>query len=304
MSFSYRLYSACMAGVLLAGCSAVSPPPRERVIVGVMVENHQGARPFHRGLEKALMIEEFLVEGGISRFLVLFDRDDLPPQIGPVRSLRPYFAEGAQPWTSAIFFAGGSPEAFEKVRAQKTMDWFNGLAYREFTRDDEIPAPHNLFVSGAGIAKLSSGSLLRGVLWPPYPTSRRTDAADAAEVHLNFSSRTHNVTYTYDPNTNSYERVNGKVTETTHPSNVLVLQAYITGIGEKGRLTIPLEGGKMLLFRSGTVHEGTWKKAESGPWEFLDGEGKPLSLAPGQTWLTVLPDLQKVTWNAAAPLPE
>jgi hypothetical protein len=299
LMFRISSLSACLLALcMLAGCASV---PRERVIAGVMVENHQGARPHHRGLDKALMIQEFLVEGGISRFLVLFDRGDLPPIIGPVRSLRPYFADGAEPWASVLFFAGGSPEAFDRLQTVKNLDWFNGLSYAEFERDETVDAPHNLFLSGENVQKLSSGSLLRPVLWPPYPTGRMKDKTDASSVKLNFYSRVHNVAYTYDPSSNTYTRVNGQVTEAMRPANVVVLEAAITAIGEKGRLTIPLESGKLLLFRSGTVFEGTWRKVEHGPWEFLDEDGKPLLLASGQTWLTVLPDLRRVTWAESNP---
>src|SRR3989338_1831670 len=73
----------------------LSPPlnRRSRPTVAVMIENHQEARPEHQWLEGALLIEEFLVESGITRFAVLFDAEDLPERIGPVRSLRPYFVD-------------------------------------------------------------------------------------------------------------------------------------------------------------------------------------------------------------------
>ena len=66
---------------------------RKRSLVWVIIENHENARPYHQGLEKALFVEEFFVEGMITRFLAMFDTADLPPFIGPVRSLRPYFVD-------------------------------------------------------------------------------------------------------------------------------------------------------------------------------------------------------------------
>ncbi len=244
------------------------------------------------------MIEEFLAEGGISRFLVLVDIQDLPETLGPVRSLRSYFLEAAQPWASLLLFAGGSPEALDAVRVAKHLTYYNGLAHKEFTRDPDIAAPHNLFIAGNDIPVLASGAALHAVTWPPYSVNALSSGTDAQTVKMNFYSRIHNVIYTYEPDSRTYERLNGTVVSAMHPANIVILAAPITAIGEKGRLTIPLdEGGELLLFRSGIMQRGWWRKQPGGAWEFLDEKHEPLSLNPGQTWLTVLPDLRRVTWE-------
>ncbi|MCK5019666.1 MAG: DUF3048 domain-containing protein, partial [Candidatus Peribacteraceae bacterium] len=86
-----------------------SPFSSKISLFAIMVENHEDARRYHLGLEEALLIQEFYVEGFISRFVALFSMDDIPEAIGPVRSIRPYFLDAFFPWSSIIFHAGGSP---------------------------------------------------------------------------------------------------------------------------------------------------------------------------------------------------
>lgn len=59
--------------------------------LGVMIENHQDARP-QSGLTSADIIYEAVAEGGITRFLAVFYCNDAE-FIGPVRSARTYFVD-------------------------------------------------------------------------------------------------------------------------------------------------------------------------------------------------------------------
>ena len=64
--------------------------------LAVMVENHPDARP-QSGLSLADIVYETLAEGGITRFLAIYQSRDAG-QIGPVRSAREYFAQIADEW--------------------------------------------------------------------------------------------------------------------------------------------------------------------------------------------------------------
>lgn len=59
--------------------------------LGIMVENHQDARP-QSGLSSADIIYEAVAEGGITRFLSLFYCQD-GGEVGPIRSARTYFLD-------------------------------------------------------------------------------------------------------------------------------------------------------------------------------------------------------------------
>jgi len=65
----------------------VDPEVLERALLVVKIENSENARP-QTGMDAADIVIEELVEGGITRFMVLF-HSDLPAVAGPIRSARP-----------------------------------------------------------------------------------------------------------------------------------------------------------------------------------------------------------------------
>lgn len=275
---------------------------KERSLLGVVIENHEHARPYHEGLKDALMITEYLVEGYISRFVLLLDHDDLPRRTGPIRSLRGYFLDTLLPWTRHFVHAGGSPDALDRVQNDETIVAFNALPIEEqyFVRDESIPAPHNLFIKGHQIEELFTGVRRRETRWPPYPVS--SDVAsdtEATNISLQFFSALHNVTYTYNEWRKTYLRTNGSEEAEAQPRNVLILEVPIDAILEYGRLKMTVEGqGALLLFREGKVFKGSWSRGDmEQPIEFFAENGEKLAFSSGQTWMTVLPSMDRVSYQ-------
>ena len=66
----------------------------------IMIENSPDARP-QSGLDQAGVIYEAIAEGGITRFMAIF-QESKPQYIGPVRSLRMTYAEFANHTTAAL----------------------------------------------------------------------------------------------------------------------------------------------------------------------------------------------------------
>ena len=71
--------------------------PEGQRITAVMVNNITVARP-QRGLSKAQMLFEIKVEGGITRFMPVFNDYNDIEEIGPVRSGRDQFFQLILPW--------------------------------------------------------------------------------------------------------------------------------------------------------------------------------------------------------------
>src|SRR5438309_9656590 len=85
-----------------------SGPVTARPAVAVKIENSIDARP-QTGLNSADMVWEEVVEGGITRYVAVF-QSTLPPTIGPVRSIRPMDPAIAGPLHGLMVFAGGIPD--------------------------------------------------------------------------------------------------------------------------------------------------------------------------------------------------
>lgn len=300
-----RRQSTFPSGIL----SRLSLFPRSRntpVPIAVMIENHEHARPFHTGLSEALMIQEFLVEGFISRFVAIVDARNLPKEIGPVRSLRPYFLDGIKPWTRTVFHAGGSPEALKRVQEGSEFYALNLLyfddksgAYGSF-RKEGPPAPHDLFLQKNVLQSFLEEvpkRLLQPVPWPAYPIGISEGGAQASHIHVNFFNALHNVIFEYLPLAQKYERTNGGEVSPARPSTVVILEIPIDYIGEYGRLFMTLEGtGNAQIFHSGQMWEGRWSKAsDTEKFSFTDSEGVEIPFKGGLVWMMVLPTLERVS---------
>jgi len=79
-------------------------------------------------------------------------------------------------------------------------------------------------------------------------------------------------------------------------TNVLVLRVEIRDTGSRDSAnqwvpeTVLTGSGDLVLFSGGAMAEGTWSKgADNDPFEFTDAAGEPLLLAPGTTWVELLP---------------
>ncbi|RQD74003.1 MAG: DUF3048 domain-containing protein, partial [Candidatus Syntrophonatronum acetioxidans] len=112
--------------------------------ITVVINNHSSARP-QSGLQQASRIYEFLVEGGMTRFLAVYDTPSNEDYtIGPVRSLRPYLGVKAAEHGGIVAHSGYSHRTREMIR---------GLGLKEIVsskylwRDSSRRAPHNLYTS-------------------------------------------------------------------------------------------------------------------------------------------------------------
>ncbi len=281
-------------------------------IYAVVIENQIDARP-QSGLDKASVVYETLAEGGITRFLALFPVGQAVNQIGPVRSARPYFISWAEEYKPLFVHAGGSPQALSYLKSGKANVFdFNQFSHGgNFIRDDARPAPHNLYTDPD---KLYSGlrnspgrdevpTYTSWVFKGETPIDNRPSSVN--DLVINFSSFNYKVTYKYDRVQNVYTRQVGEKAHVTRdgvqlaPKDVVV---QFTKVGlipnEKQRLDVTTVGsGKLLMFRDGTVTEGTWKKDSNiARTQFLDAGGNPLALNPGQIWIETVPTEAKVTY--------
>ena len=60
------------------------------------------------------MVFEAVAEGGITRFLALY-QEAQPNLMGPVRSVRPYYLDWLMQFNGSIAHVGGAPKALEAL---------------------------------------------------------------------------------------------------------------------------------------------------------------------------------------------
>lgn len=292
----------------LTGAKVPDLASTQQAVTGIMIENSPDARP-QSGLKPAGVVFEAIAEGGITRFLALY-QEAKPQLVGPVRSVRLYYVDWVAPFQASIAHIGGSKFALNEVRNGKYRDidqFFNGGSYWRAT---DRYAPHNVYTS---FEKLDALNLKKGyttsafTAWPRADgTAAKTPTATSIDVKI--SGPLYNSHYDYDAATNTYKRSEGGAAHNDReagqitPSTVVVIDTTMTQVFEDGyREQITTIGsGRARVFQNGTVTEATWTKTDRGSQiKFTSADGKEVSFNRGQTWITAVPTNQGggVSWK-------
>src|SRR5579859_5665563 len=115
--------------------------------LAVMIENQADARP-QSGLTTADVVYEALAEGGITRFIAVYLSADAPV-VGPVRSLRHYFAFMAADYGADVVHIGASPEGFAWRDAMNMGHLDESAGDPGVWRIGSRPPPHNAYTDTA-----------------------------------------------------------------------------------------------------------------------------------------------------------
>jgi hypothetical protein len=128
--------------------------------LSVKIDNHEAARP-QIGLERADIVFEELVEGGLTRYVGIW-QSDIPDLLGPVRSIRPMDPDIISPFGGIVAYSGGQQMFVDMMKATPVVNAVfdydrTGLFYRIGTR----PAPHNVIVRASSPTPRASRRRLR-----------------------------------------------------------------------------------------------------------------------------------------------
>lgn len=284
----------------------VSEADSKRPVTAVIIENSPESRP-QSGLKESGVVFEAIAEGGITRFLVLY-QEDQPQLIGPVRSLRPYYVDWLAAFDPSVAHVGGSLNALNEIRSgrYKDIDQFSNTG--TYWRATDRYAPHNVYTN---FEKLNQANQEKGYQSSTFTGFPRKDdsevpTANATAISVPISSPLYNSSYTYDAASNSYMRAQGGAAHTDrekgaiNPKVVIVMEAAMNMAMEDGyREQIQTIGsGKVTIFQDGVATTGTWsKKDQKSQIKFTDQSGADIPLNRGQTWITVIPTGRTPAWQ-------
>jgi len=282
----------------------VDPSTNLRPVTAVMIENSTDARP-QSGLSQASVVFEAIAEGGITRFLALY-QDTAPASIGPIRSARPYYIQWELGFDAAYAHVGGSPEALTDIKAWgvRDLDQFaNGGSYQRIT---SRIAPHNVYTSIAALNQLEASKGYTSSTFTGF--SRKKEAPSkkptAKSIDLNLSGTLYNVHYDYIAASNSYNRTEGGAPHIDANGNIQISPKVVIAMVMPYSLEADdhhsqygtIGSGPVYVYQDGTVTPGQWTKtSNTSQFVFTDATGKKLPLNPGQTWLTAVGSASDVT---------
>jgi hypothetical protein len=285
----------------LTGMPATDAARARRPALSVKIDNVGDALP-QSGLNKADLVTDILVEGGLTRLMATFQSQDTS-LIGPIRSARPVDADLLRELNGGIFaYSGAAPgEIAPSIDHSTALLVSNDHDSRWFWRTSAKPAPHNVMSSTDMLYK--AGKTLRPKLGPPpqlfhYSTAAAIGRA-VRSVTLPFSSySTAGWTWTGSSYVRTQNGAPDRLADGSRISttNVVIISVswsrtnIIDAAGNADPYVHVIGSGKAYVMRDGKLIVGRWvRHSYKQPMRLIDANGHFIKLRPGRTWLELQP---------------
>ncbi len=275
--------------------------------IAMMVENTSATLPQY-GITRADVIYECPVEGGITRYLAIFQDYSGMDKIGNVRSCRPYYVYFANEFDAIYLHAGASPQGSELLNSGVIdhVDGTSGSGGSYYYRDKSRKSPHNLYTSSEKIEQMIADKGFDAQLDSTYsghylfaqddtPVDL-TDGVPAEVVSLYYMDA--DPWFEYNDVDGLYYRyefgkaqMDGMNNQQLAVKNI-ILQECSSSIydSEAGTLNIDCtSGGKGKYLTNGKCIDITWTRdANTKITHYYDVNGNEIVLNQGKTWVAVI----------------
>lgn len=278
------------------GSPTTTEPAAEEIppsVTAVVVDNHPDARP-QVGIDAADLLVETPVEGGLTRFTVLYGGQP-PDLVGPVRSLRPVSADLLAPFQPVVFTTGGQPFVTGAVTGAGVtiVTPTDSIGFQSLER----PQPHHVFAS-------PSVDVAEGVAFPaPWQVGEWPGGEPVGEVTLPISG---GVTWRYENDVYvRYEEGEPFLVQSTFEAEpepltrdtvmVVVANQKSAGYTDSTGADVPtfdiVGGGDLYVLHGGEMIEGTWFRAsQSERYVFNDATSESVSIPAQNLYLAIVPN--------------
>ena len=276
--------------------------------ISIMIENTKPALPQY-GLNSAGVIYEAPMEGGLTRFMAIFDANIDLEKIGNMRSARPYFVYTATEFDSIFAHIGQSVHA-ENLLNTGIIDDLNGVKgdmANTFYRTSDRNAPHNTYTSAEklfaaieqkGYRDTYKDGYTGHYVFAPASEPETLDAGeDIAVIAPYFYDN--KPYFIYNEETGTYDRyeygsaeidaVDGKQISV---KNIIFQSSEVASAiyGGTQYVNFPLNGkGVGKYFTNGKMIDITWEKeSDTAVARYYDASGNEIKLNRGQTWVCLI----------------
>jgi len=305
--------------------------------IAVMVNNISSCRP-QSGLTQASILFETKVEGGITRFMAIFEDYTTLDDVGPVRSGRDQFLRLIMPYEMLYFHIG---------RSEITQTYINTFDYNQYDVDGaNKPFIYRRDRPGKAYehTAYTNAELLEDVITKNEINMKKTyneplfdfvdyDIVPGGERELNgepatevsiVHSEAYRTYFTYDEATgkylmSQYNGTKGVVEDTIDENNGVQLSFENVMVLFSDISTYPYPGGnpkgdpnyqnlfldwgyKGYYFANGTMEKIEWGKGgPPDPLYFTDRDGNPIEINCGKTYIAFVDDDEMGRFQYAAP---
>jgi len=288
----------------LTGMPVTDPARAGRPALWVKIDNAPKARP-QTGLGNADVVFEEMVEGGLTRFLAVFQSGDANP-VGPVRSVRPVDPDIATALRGLFAYSGGAPKFVRMLHQSPLQDVGADALAGAYFRNHSRPAPDNQFSGTSTLWSATRNQPPAAPLFTYLPAGQPFPAPGPQASPLNGVSyvlERISVDWDWDGGSGRWmRRTDGAPHLTTDTGqlgfqNVLLQFVHyrISRDVDSGGNRVPYgevvgSGTAWYLAGAKLVH-GHWSKPSAGATtQYIDDAGHPVALVPGHTMVELVPN--------------
>jgi len=272
--------------------------------VAITVNNISVAQPVQTGLNKADIIYETEVEGGITRLVAVYQDVSKVEKIGTVRSARYAFIDLAK-GHNAIYVHHGQDSYHAGPHLNDVPRLVLSTKNAGVRISNGLASEHTLYAYGD---KLWNAIKNQGITTTnSNPASWQTFADEATPVILPNAansvsvsfSNAYKTTFNYDAATGKYvrffngtERKDYYTKDSLYFKNVFVLnttiRSYPNCTDGKGHKEVMLSSGNGYYCVNGTYTPIQWSKgAAANKFTFTNADGSALTVNPGNSWVCI-----------------
>lgn len=279
----------------------------------VKIENTAGGAPQY-GLDKADLVMEELVEGGLTRLAAMY-YSTLPSKIGHVRSLRDTDIGIAAPVGGQVVASGGAAGTYRRVERAGIKVFSEDGGAPGFSSDPAKVRPYNRLINLKAVAKKAKPTKIHGpyLPWTPAKSSATTPTPSGTTPAPPRQKTTRKATVRFSRSTSTTWKLAGDTWQRTNgfaaagqdfkADTMIVMYCKVgdAGYTDPAGNPVPetkLEGkGRALVFRGKTVTEVEWLKPSlEESITFSTKAGEPFTIDPGKVFFELIPsDDGKVT---------
>jgi len=292
--------AAPLTGVL------VPPATVARAAVSVKVDNTDAGRP-QAGLDRADVVYEERVEGGVSRMIAVFHSQDAE-LVGPIRSVRTSDGPIVGPLGGVFTFSDGTPAVVRGLGSVPVKAVYEMLGAAPFTYPPGRNRPLKTFAKTARLREEATKQTPPPALFSFRGSGEALAAATpAAKASFAFGQRS-SVVFDFDAASGRWLRTsNGKVHTLTDGArlgftNVIIQTVAYRSVGYRdssGTMVdeaVSVGSGEAVLLSGGAQLKLRWSKSSpTAVTQFTDAAGAPVKLAPGTTWVGLVPTGSAIT---------
>ncbi|GBD09769.1 Putative lipoprotein YerB [Candidatus Thermoflexus japonica] len=294
----------------LTGLRVSDPAVLKRRPLAIKISNYPPVVRPQSGVDLADLVFEHYAEGGVTRFTAIYLGQDAEP-VGSVRSARLIDLEIPAMFKAILAYSGASAGVNARIRAsdfvERALSPDFGVGAPIFWRipREGVAVEHTLFTS---TRRLWEEATRRGINTPQdlrgMRFSEQPPAGGQPVSTFIVPYRVEPVTWRYDPGSGRWLRwtagqphMDALTGRQLSAANVAVVYAHhqTTDILEDrlGNYSIEIQiwgSGPVRIFRDGRMYEGQWQRfRREDMLHFVDAQGQPIPLKPGNTWFELVP---------------